>query len=93
MSNLYDDNEHFLVEVSGESCWPELIPGKKYLATKSRRPKVGDFAVFKKADAPNEYLVKKISMIKKDEITLSGTVSWSAVYSIKTEDMVGKILK
>ena len=36
----------FRVTVSGESCWPELVPSKTYFASCLRRPRVGDYVVF-----------------------------------------------
>ena len=37
----------FRITVSGESCWPELVPGKTYFASRLRRAHVGDYVVFK----------------------------------------------
>ena len=90
---IYDDDKPFLVEVSGESCWPELIPGKKYLAIQNHRPKVDDFVVFKATSDKKEYLVKKIAEIKGDFLSLASTVSWGPAYTIEVKDVVGKLVK
>jgi len=65
----------FLVTISGESMWPELISGKTYCAYAYKKPRIHDAIVF-------IHPHKKISMVKKiTEITSSGykvlsTVSW-----------------
>lgn len=67
----------FRVKVEGESCWPELIPGNSYFATKLFKPREGQFLVFKNPKNQAEIFVKKIISIKKGSYFVSGTVSWT----------------
>ena len=67
----------FLVKIEGESAWPELVPGKSYLATNLLKPKVSDFIVFKDPKNRKETFVKKVKEIKNNFYFVEGTVSWS----------------
>ncbi|MBS3158592.1 hypothetical protein J4206_04865 [Candidatus Woesearchaeota archaeon] len=67
----------FTVKVYGESCWPELVPSKRYLATNLFKPKIGDYIVFKTRF--DETFVKKVHDINKgkdESYFVTGTVSW-----------------
>ncbi|HIH42439.1 TPA: hypothetical protein HA246_02225 [Candidatus Woesearchaeota archaeon] len=99
MKNILDKLKRilFTVKVYGESCWPELIPSKRYLATGLLNPKVGDYIVFK--TKYDEIFVKKVKEIKKgkdDSYLVSGTVSWSDTSKnlgmIKQENVLGKLV-
>jgi phage repressor protein C with HTH and peptisase S24 domain len=68
----------FLVEVEGESAWPELIPGKIYFASKLKRPKVGNFIVFSSPRNKSEIFVKKIKQIRDNFYVVSGNVPWAS---------------
>ena len=67
----------FLVKVEGESLWPELVPGKRYLATSVLKPRAGDYLIFKNPKNLQEIFVKKIKNILDDSYEVSGTVPWS----------------
>ena len=67
----------FSVKIEGESAWPELIPGKRYLATNLLKPKIGDFIVFQNPKNRKEMFVKKVSEVKNDSYFVEGTVSWA----------------
>ena len=66
----------FTVKVEGESCWPDLVPGKRYFATSLLRPRVGDFIVFKRPSDLRSFLVKKVKEVRGDSYYVEGTVSW-----------------
>lgn len=67
----------FSVKVEGESCWPQLIPGKEYLATNLLKPKVSDFIVFQNPKNQREIFVKRVAEIKNNSYCVEGTVSWA----------------
>ncbi|MBI4094588.1 MAG: hypothetical protein HY435_00125 [Candidatus Liptonbacteria bacterium] len=63
--------------MEGESAWPELIPGKHYLATNLRNPKVGDFVVFRNPLREAQILVKKIEAKEKRGYRVKGMLPWA----------------
>jgi phage repressor protein C with HTH and peptisase S24 domain len=67
----------FLVKVEGESGWPELIPGKLYLATNLIKPRVDDFIVFQNPDNQKEFFIKKIKEIKDNSYFVEGILPWA----------------
>ncbi|MBI4086259.1 MAG: S26 family signal peptidase [Candidatus Liptonbacteria bacterium] len=67
----------FLVKVEGESLWPELIPGKRYLATSLFKPNAGDYVIFKNPKNRKEIFVKKVKKIIADSYEVSGIVPWA----------------
>ena len=66
----------FVVKVEGESAFPELIPGRKYLATSLKRPKIGRFIVFKNPRNEAQIMVKKVTDSHPEGFSVSGVVSW-----------------
>lgn len=86
----------FRVKVSGESCWPDLVPGKSYPASRLRAPGVGDYVVF--PDPIHEastsgWWVKKIKRIDGNILHVGGTVSWSSSCTVPRIRVLGTILK
>ncbi|MEM5811797.1 MAG: S24/S26 family peptidase [Candidatus Aenigmatarchaeota archaeon] len=75
----------FLVKIDGFSCFPFLMPGKYYLAHNFRKPKPGDFVVFK---WEKEVLVKRVIQIKNDYFILKGIISKDN-YQVKAEEILG----
>jgi hypothetical protein len=74
----------FRVTVSGESCWPSLVPGKTYLATSLLRASPGRFVVVENKRAnckfgqnfhcnpvTPKYIVKQVKNIERDSIRLN----------------------
>ena len=86
----------FVVRVEGESCWPELIPGKRYLGSGWLSPRVGDFAIFENPKNQNEIFVKKVTAVKGDQYRVASTVSWGSSSTgfglMSTRDIIGKLL-
>ncbi len=84
----------FTVKVYGESCWPELVPGRKYLATSLIKPKIGDYVVF--MTKHGEIFVKKVTEIKNNSYFVEGRVSWSESSKnlglINRENVIGKLM-
>jgi len=78
------------VKIEGESLWPELIPGKSYLASSLLKPKTGDYVVFKNPKNPGEVFVKKVKKIIDGSYEVNGTIPWSS--SSKTFGLVPKEL-
>jgi phage repressor protein C with HTH and peptisase S24 domain len=86
----------FLAKVSGESAWPVLVPGKRYLATALLNPKKGDFIIFRNPKVNSEVYVKKVEEIKDGAYRVNGLVSWSSSsndFGLVDKNLVlGKIL-
>jgi len=87
----------FLVKVEGESAWPDLIPGKRYFATKLLSPKPGDFIVFKNPNNKEEIFVKKILNLDKSSYFVSGNLPWSSSSSdfgrVSRKLVLGKVIR
>lgn len=81
----------FFVRISGESMWPTLVPGRRYLATSLLRPRVGRIVV---AQHPYEsrFIVKKIDKITADRLHLVGLVSWSDSYTLGSDALIGVVV-
>jgi len=58
-------NNSFLIKINGFSCFPELLPNRIYLAKKTKKPKKGDFLVFR---YKKNLIVKKVNKITKKYI-------------------------
>ncbi len=86
----------FLVKVDGESLWPELVPGKHYLATSLLKPTVGDYIVFKNPNDVRAIFVKKINAVRDGLYEVVGTIPWSSSseeFGMVPEELVlGKII-
>jgi len=86
----------FRVKVSGESCWPDLVSGKTYFASRLRKPCVGDYVVFPFASIfgspTSEYAVKKIKRIEDDTLHVAGTVSWATSHVVRRSAVLGTLL-
>ena len=68
----------FFVKVEGESLWPELVPGKRYLATSLGKPGAGDYLVFKNPNDVREIFVKEVMRVSKDSYEVAGTIPWAS---------------
>lgn len=86
----------FFVRIEGESLWPELVPGKHYLATSLLKAHVGDYLVFKNPGNSSERFVKKIVRIAENGYEVAGTVPWahsSKEFGLVQQSLVlGKII-
>ena len=67
----------FSVKIEGVSCWPYLIPEKKYFATNVLKPKIGNFIIFKNPKNQKEIFVKRVKEIKNNFYFVEGTVSFA----------------
>ncbi len=67
----------FLVKVEGESGWPTLVSGKRYLATNLILPQQGDFLVFRNQHDCEVY-VKQIAEVRRNGYMMESTVSWGS---------------
>jgi hypothetical protein len=70
----------FLVRVSGESMWPAIIPGRRYLATAFQRPRLGDIIVFRNPQNPRETFVKSVESSEAGGWRVCGLVSWATSF-------------
>ena len=68
----------FLVRVEGESLWPYLIPGRRYLASGILAPCVGDLAVFRNPINPADVFVKRVAALRADGYIMESAVSWGS---------------
>ena len=68
----------FMVRVEGESLWPHLVSGRRYIASALFRPWTGDFAVFCNPCDPSRIFVKKVQEIHSDGYIMASTVSWGS---------------
>lgn len=66
-----------MVKVEGESMLPKLIPGRYYLATNLKKPKIGSFIVFQNPLQEDQIFVKEVQSIKDNHFFVKGTVSWA----------------
>ena len=86
----------FLVKVEGGSLWPELIPGKRYLATSILKVNADDYVVFKNPNNQQEIFVKKVKRIFDDSYEVGGTVPWASSSEefglVPNELVLGKII-
>ena len=83
----------FLVKVEGESCWPELVSGRRYFASRLPRIKRGRFLVFKNPADKNQILVKKLLTISDSSmLELGGTVAWSSRYHDPKSAVLGTLI-
>lgn len=87
----------FRVRVSGESCWPVLVPGKAYWASALARIQKGDFIVFTNPADREQILVKKILSIQKRAYEVGSTVSWGLSGKdfglVDKKSVLGKIIR
>jgi hypothetical protein len=85
----------FLVKIDGLSCWPYLMPGRKYLATSVLAPKVGDFVVFRAKDE-DRFLVKKVMAKEEKGYRVASTLLFSQENDnlglIPSENIEGRVL-
>ena len=68
----------FLVRVEGESLFPVLVPGRRYLASAWGVLRVGDFAVFSNPKEKQEIFVKRVAGRGRDGYIMESTVSWGS---------------
>lgn len=68
----------FLVRVSGESMWPELVAGRRYFGTALGKIRIGDYAVFRYPGSQEKIFVKKVKTVSNDCYEMSSTVSWGS---------------
>jgi len=90
----------FEIIVTGESMWPVLVPGKRYMARRDVEPCVGDIVVARNPKHPSETIVKHISRIAIVSIydlptttyELIGTVSWSSTFIVDRASILGVVI-
>lgn len=94
---LYFKHLLFTVRVGGESMWPALIPGRKYLATNLLQIRKGDFAVFRNPSNPSQIFVKKIAEICGEKCEMKSLISWGISSmdfgDIQKQNILGKLLR
>ena len=92
----YFKNPFFLVHVHGESGWPILVPGKKYVASHWGKPKKGDFIVFNNPRNTSETLIKRVVATEHGGYRVESMVSWGSSSRdfglIEKKNVFGKIL-
>lgn len=85
----------FRVRVSGESCWPDLVPGKTYFASRLRTPHIGDYVVFPDptfGGSTSSCWVKKIKYVDGNIFHVGGTVSWASSCAVPRSLILGTVL-
>jgi signal peptidase I len=80
----------FLVNVQGESMWPNLVAGRRYLATSLLEPKRGDVIVFREE---SEVMVKRVIEAKEGNYVAGGTVPWSSTHIVPHSAVIGTLLR
>lgn len=68
----------FIVRVKGESLWPALVPGRRYLASGLIRPRAGSYAVFRDPRDSDRVLVKRVKACEDGAYIMTSAVSWGA---------------
>ncbi len=82
----------FWVTVRGESMWPELSSGKRYLASGWVHPQKGDTVVCRRPEMHGTPIVKRVVRREGSRLYLESAVSWGGSYSVGTEDVIGTLL-
>lgn len=82
----------FFVRVSGESMWPLLVPGRRYLASSLLAPRVGRIVVSHNPAYPAELIIKRVERCEGDSLHLNGTVVWSSRYVVPRSSVVGAVV-
>lgn len=87
----------FTVKVEGESMWPALIPGQRYLATNMLPIRQGDFSVFRNPLNPSEIFVKRVAEISNSKYCMESLVSWGSSSKdfeyVTKQTVIGKLLR
>ena len=68
----------FRVRISGESCWPVLVPGRSYWASALMPVRTGDFVVFRNPADCGKILVKKVYGVRAEGYSVGSLVSWGS---------------
>lgn len=77
----------FLVKIEGLSLFPNLVPGRLYLASKLSKIKKNDYVIFL---YKNKILVKRVLSIEGVNILLTDNLNKK--FMITSEEVIGKIL-
>jgi phage repressor protein C with HTH and peptisase S24 domain len=78
--------KEFLIKINGFSCFPNLLPDKIYSVKKIKKPKKGDFLVFK---YQKNLLVKRVKKITKKYIVFED--NFKNIYIIKNKNYFLKV--
>jgi phage repressor protein C with HTH and peptisase S24 domain len=78
--------DEFLIKINGFSCFPDLLPDKIYSVKKIKKPKKGDFLVFK---YKKNLLVKRVKKITKKYIVFED--NFKKIYIIKNKNCFYKV--
>lgn len=86
----------FRVRVSGESCWPVLVPGKSYWASALAPVREGDFIVFRNPADRDRVFIKKILEVRGGGYRVGSSVSWGSSSGdfgiVGTRAVLGRII-
>lgn len=89
----FGKNFLFRVRVTGESCWPMLMPGKSYWASALLLVHSGDFIVFKNR---GRVLVKRVRALRKNGYEAESLISWGSssgdIGIVEKKDVLGRII-
>ena len=85
----------FFVRVEGESLWPVLVPGRRYLANAIGVVRIRDLAVFRNPKNKQEIFVKRVAGKQGGCYIMESAVSWGSSSSdfgpVPRELILGKI--
>jgi len=77
--------------------WPKLVPGRRYLATSLKKPRVGSIIAFQNPKNSEQVFIKKVAAINPAGYEVAGTVSWATgseqIGVIPREFLLGTLLK
>lgn len=82
----------FRVKVEDESCWPYLVPGRCYWVTGLRKPRVGDFAVFRNSAVTEQWCVKRVRAVQGTTYEMESTVSWGTRATVDKKWIIGTLI-
>lgn len=90
-------SNQFEILVTGESMWPVLVPGKRYMARRDAEPNLGDIVVAMNPSDPSQTIVKRVSGMTHPEspmthYSLIGTVSWSSTFVVARPEILGVLM-
>ena len=85
----------FFVRVEGESMWPVLVSGKRYIASNVFGPRPGDIAVFRRPKETSRIFVKRVVGASGDCFMMESAVSWGSSSAdfgpVRQELILGKL--
>ena len=86
----------FRVAVSGESCWPVLVPGGSYWASALLPVRTGDFMIFYNSGSHCEVFIKRVREVRTDGYKVESLISWGLpsedIKIVDKKEVLGRLI-